>query len=128
MIRRLTYPLKNTAFGLGDYSTRDTAAEADAWLSELLQRSRGMPGELTVFLKHNVWSFNPKVQASPVVLDSSNEKPGMQVHVYDIFGAKPQKPGAPDSCGANTPEFDHYCPRPRDSWWPALERFHSGGR
>jgi hypothetical protein len=48
-IRRLTYPLKNTAFGLGVYSTRDTAAEADAWLSELLQRSCGMPGELTVF-------------------------------------------------------------------------------
>jgi hypothetical protein len=92
----LKYPLDNTAFGLGVYSARDTSAEASAWLSELLERSSGMPGQLTV-------------------------------HVYDLFGAKPPRPGTPaGSCGANHSDFDHYCARPPVSWWPALKRFHKG--
>eukprot|EP01048_Picozoa_sp_COSAG05_P010524 COSAG05_NODE_932_length_6542_cov_8.110818_1_plen_395_part_00 len=92
----LEYPLGSTAFGLGDYG-HDTASEAEAWLSELLERSQAMPGQLTV-------------------------------HVYNLFGARPQQPDAPDSCGLNHTEFDHYCPRPPQSWWMVLNRFHRGNR
>jgi hypothetical protein len=44
----LKFPLDRTAFGLGDYRPLDTAAEARAWLDELLDLSRGMPGQLAV--------------------------------------------------------------------------------
>lgn len=92
----LEYPLGQTAFGLGDYGLFGSATETQNWLDELLERSHSLPGQLTV-------------------------------HVFDLFGAKPQRPGAPDSCsgGANRTEFDHYCARPPQSWWPVLERFHA---
>ena len=91
------------AFGLGDYRPSDTLAINKAWLSDILARSKGRPGQLTV-------------------------------HVYDLFGADPQLPvelqpttaTAGTACGDNRTEFNHYCARPPESWWPALERFHAG--
>lgn len=44
----LQYPLKHTAFGLGDYGIYDTAEETDAWLSELQTLSADMTGQLQV--------------------------------------------------------------------------------
>lgn len=85
-----TYPLQNTAFGLGDYGLYDTAKEAASWLRELSTRSAKMAGQL-------------------------------QVHVFDLFGARP-----PALCTNRSSEWDHGCVRPPSDWWPVLQRFHDG--
>ena len=97
--RLLAYPLDRTAFGLGDYRPLDTLAETGAWLRQLVDLSKGMAGQLNV-------------------------------HVYDLFGAHPTNHGQepPHDCAShNRTEFDNYCVRPPDSWWPTLERFHEEG-
>lgn len=103
-LQLLDYPLKNTAFGLGDYTHNgDNAVETAAWLSELQARSQGLPGRLSV-------------------------------HVYDLFGGYPPKPasgggggGVSGHCVNRTTASDRYCARPPVSWWPALEHFRAGG-
>jgi hypothetical protein len=45
----------------------------------------------------------------------------LQVHVFDLFGARP-----PTTCANISERFDHSCPRPPMDWWPVLEQFHSG--
>ena len=44
----LHYPLKHTAFGLGDYGVYDTGEETSAWLTELQSLSADMEGQLQV--------------------------------------------------------------------------------
>eukprot|EP01043_Picozoa_sp_COSAG02_P048608 COSAG02_NODE_4790_length_4976_cov_2.574739_3_plen_573_part_00 len=47
-LQLLQYPLKHTAFGLGDYGVYDTAEDTSAWLTELQSLSTGMEGQLQV--------------------------------------------------------------------------------
>ena len=74
--------------------------ETAAWLNELLDRSKDMPGQLMVH-----------------VYDLFGGRHGES-------GATPPVGG----CRANTSiDMSTYCARPPPLWWPVLEQFHGGG-
>ena len=91
----LNYPLERTAFGLGDYGIYDTPQDTAAWFQELITRSVGMAGQLTV-LVYDLFGANP-----------------VTAHV--------QKAG---TCKLNRTVLDPYCARPPQEWWPVLQQFH----
>ena len=75
--------------------------ETAAWLGELLERSKDMPGQLTVH-----------------VYDLFGGTHGVTAHSTPPVGG----------CRANTSiDSDRYCARPPPLWWPVLEHFHGSG-
>jgi hypothetical protein len=96
----LEYPLNNTAFGLGDYKSCDNDVETAAWLGELQERSKDMPGQLTV----HVYDLFGGTHGEP--------------------GGAPEPPGG---CMRNASVDSRYCARPPPLWWPVFEQFHGGG-
>ena len=89
----------HTAFGLGDYGLYDTPQDTAAWFQELLARSVGMAGQLTV-LVYDLFGGNPDT-----------------AHVH--------KAGTATYCKLNRTVMDPYCARPPQELWPVLNQFHA---
>ena len=91
----LDYPLEHTAFGLGDYGLYDTPQDTAAWLQELIARSAGREGQLTVMI-YDLFGANP---VSDIAIGGNH-------------------------CKLNRTVLDPHCARPPQEWWPVLKRFH----
>jgi hypothetical protein len=75
--------------------------ETGAWLNELMERSKDMPGQLTV----HVYDLFGGIHGEK----GHNSPP--------VGGCKPHK----------SIDSSRYCARPPPLWWPVLEQFHGGG-